>query len=307
MFSVIIPYYKKRQYIERCIDSVLQQTYRDYEIILVDDGSQDDISDLLASRYGGKVKLIVQQNQGVSAARNSGIAIASHEFIAFLDADDFWSPQYLHKNSQLIEKESDIKIIGSHYTRNIVKLEVIDEKLNYTRFVNYFNEALKNTYFFTSATIVHKHFFLTNEGFNSDIKRGEDLDVWFRAVASGGNAFFIQNTLVFYSDEDINQATKNQFKLSESLLFTMNDSFANLSESTNRKDLKIFADKFVRSRLLLYYFQKENHQDAKKILQKTAGGNFAVRIIYSLPFIVGNYLLSHNVTRKFILNIIKNG
>ena len=113
MFSIIIPYYKKRKYIERCIDAVFAQTYQDFEIILVDDGSQDDVAQLIEEKYSGKVHLIQQENQGVSAASNTGIAAATHDYIAFLDADDYWSPFYLAYNAEIINNETDVKIIGS--------------------------------------------------------------------------------------------------------------------------------------------------------------------------------------------------
>src|SRR5690606_699032 len=118
MFSILIPYYKKRKYIERCIDAILAQTYINYEIILVDDGSQDDIADMVNEKYSGKVTLIHQQHQGVSAARNKGIANATHDYIAFLDADDCWNPKYLEFVAKIIKENSNVKIRGSHYTRD---------------------------------------------------------------------------------------------------------------------------------------------------------------------------------------------
>lgn len=302
MFSVIIPYYKKRQYIERCIDSVLQQTYRDYEIILVDDGSQDDISELLASRYGGKVKLIVQQNQGVSAARNRGIAIASHEFIAFLDADDCWSHFYLAKNAELIGKENDVTIIGSHYSSNYLKIETVEQQLNYYRFENYFKEAIRNTYFFTSATIINSKFFKNNPGFNPALKRGEDIDVWLRTVASGGNAYYIENTLVYYSDEDENQATQTKFGLHQSILSVMRQEYI---KETNPIAFQDFTKIYMRKNMYPYFYDPDNHALAKSELRKIGYGNLFSKVLYSLPFSLGRKCIHNRLIRYYVKYLIK--
>ena len=92
--SVIIPTFNREQYITNAIDSVLDQNYRNYEIIVVDDGSKDNTRDIL-QRYGNKIKYIYQNNSGVSAARNRGIANSKGKWLAFLDSDDEWMTAYL--------------------------------------------------------------------------------------------------------------------------------------------------------------------------------------------------------------------
>lgn len=97
MISVIVPIYNAAKYLRRCIDSILHQTFADYEIILVDDGSSDD-SPKICDEYGACYKNIIvvhKQNQGASVARNTGIDIARGEFLCFVDADDSVSPDYL--------------------------------------------------------------------------------------------------------------------------------------------------------------------------------------------------------------------
>ena len=159
MFSVIIPYYKKRKYIERCIESVLNQTFKDFEIILIDDGSQDDIS-TVCKKYGEYVQLISQTNQGVSAARNAGITKAKNTYVAFLDADDYWSPFYLEYNHEVIINEDNVKILGSNYTRDKYNLETESVSVYYNVIQDYFSKQMfKSTLFFTSATIVNRSFF----------------------------------------------------------------------------------------------------------------------------------------------------
>ena len=293
MFSVIIPYYKKRKYIERCIDAVLAQTYQDFEIILVDDGSQDDVAQLIEEKYSGKVHLIQQENQGVSAARNTGIAAATHDYIAFLDADDYWSPFYLACNAEIINNETDVKIIGSHYTRNKSALELKNNGLDYFKFENYFKAAIRNTYFTSSSTIIKNIFFHNNPGFNSNLKRGEDIDVWLRAVASGGNAFYINNTLVYYSDEDSEQATSSIGAVENALVGTINEYYKNLMGKSDNPTFSHFVSKYVYFNLYPYYFNKNYHQKAKENLNRNRHYYFFLHLPYYLPLSLGEKIISN--------------
>ncbi len=305
MFSVIIPYYKKRKYIERCIDAVLAQTYQDFEIILVDDGSQDDVAQLIEEKYFEKVQLIQQENQGVSAARNTGIAAATHDYIAFLDADDYWSPFYLEKVAQIISQENDIKIIGAHYTRNKSALELTNKSLDYFKFENYFKAAIQNTYFTSSSTIIKNIFFHNNPGFNSNLKRGEDIDVWLRAVASGGNAFYIENTLVYYSDEDVHQATASIGNVEKTLVGVINEYYKPLIEKINNPDFSTFVSKYVYFNLYPYYFSTTNHNKAKINLKQNKHYYFFLHLPYYLPLSVGQKIVSNKKLNRYLRMYLK--
>ena len=305
MFSVIIPYYKKRKYIERCIDAVLAQTYQDFEIILVDDGSQDDVAQLIEEKYSGKVHLIQQENQGVSAARNTGIAAATHDYIAFLDADDYWSPFYLAYNAEIINNETDVKIIGSHYTRNKSELVIKNSNLDYFKFENYFKNAIRNTYFTSSSTIIRNVFFQNNPGFNSNLRRGEDIDVWLRAVASGGNAFYINNTLVYYSDEDSEQATSSIGVVENSLVGTINEYYKSMLGQSENNGFSHFVSKYVYFNLYPYYFNKNHHQKAKENLNNNRHYYFFLHLPYYLPLFIGEKIMSNKKTSRLLRLYLK--
>lgn len=118
-FSIIIPAYNVAQYIEECIESILNQDYDNYEIIVVDDGATDEtpkILDEIASK-SEKVRVIHQKNGGLSAARNSGIEAASGDYILFLDGDDFWSEKSFltEVNKKINEKNVDVVIYSYSY------------------------------------------------------------------------------------------------------------------------------------------------------------------------------------------------
>jgi hypothetical protein len=118
-FSVVIPLYNKEHYIEKTIQSVLDQTCTDYEVIVVDDGSKDNSLALARKFESDRVRVIPQENQGVSVARNTGILNANGEFICFLDADDEWRPDYLATVEQLTERYPESAIFVTAYAVNM--------------------------------------------------------------------------------------------------------------------------------------------------------------------------------------------
>jgi glycosyltransferase involved in cell wall biosynthesis len=305
MFSVIIPYYKKRKYIERCLDSVVNQTFKGYEIILVDDGSNDGISEVITSKYGSGVTVIQQENGGVSMARNAGINQAKFPYIAFLDADDFWHVEYLKNVSEVIERESDVKIIGTNYTRNKGIVESDSKELRYYKFENYFKRAVNNTMFFTSATVVCRSFFMDNTGFDPNLKRGEDTDVWIRAVASGGNSFYIKNALVYYSDEDENQATKSNAPIEKTLVGTINTLYQPLLQSVTDPEFSKFVSKYVYFNLYPYFFDVNNHLESKQNLKKNQHHYFLLDLVYWIPLSIGTCLVNSKRFNRYIRLYLK--
>jgi len=110
--SVVIPTYNYARYIREAIDSVLAQTYRDSEIIVIDDRSTDDTKGVV-SQYGPEIEYIRQENQGLSAARNTGIRNSKGEYIAILDSDDIWLPSKLEKQIKLFEANSELGLVYS--------------------------------------------------------------------------------------------------------------------------------------------------------------------------------------------------
>ena len=119
MISIIIPVYNVEKFLPQCIDSILAQTYKDFELILVDDGSPDGspaICDSYAQR-DERVRVIHQKNAGVSAARNNGIEHAKSEWISFVDSDDWVEPSYI-EDFHLDEDDADMIVQGLEYYDN---------------------------------------------------------------------------------------------------------------------------------------------------------------------------------------------
>jgi glycosyltransferase involved in cell wall biosynthesis len=298
MFSVIIPYYNKEKYIERCIASVSNQTFQDFEIILVDDGSNDNGCEIIKAQYANKITLISQTNQGVSAARNAGIKVAKYPFVAFLDADDCWHKQFLEKVKTVIDTEEDVKIIGTHYSRSKDFLSKKQESINYLQFENYFKLALRNTYFTSSSVVISKSFFDNNSAFNSILKRGEDIDVWIRVVQSGGNAFYITDTLSYYSDEDVFQATNTKHDLQQTLVGKINELYSSLKIESKNVDFNKFVSIYVYFNLYPYYYDTKYHESAKKALYSNEFKYYLLHLPYLMPLSIGKRILNSKVLKK---------
>lgn len=222
--SVIVPAYNVDQYIGRCIDSILSQTFTDFELILIDDGSKDcsgEICDAYANQYRN-IRVIHQNNQGQAAARNRGVAFAKSEWIAFVDADDLIHPQYLEilydalggTNARIsichafeasalpidfFEKQS-----GSYCLHTITEQRLTD-------WVNGSDKSVsKYAYWTVWGKLIHKTV-LEEHPFTLD-RIYEDNGVVFKWLYTAGEIVFCDNTLYFYY---VNSAgtTKSGYRL----------------------------------------------------------------------------------------------
>jgi glycosyltransferase involved in cell wall biosynthesis len=204
MVSVIIPVYNSAQCISRAIDSVLAQTVTDYEIIIVDDGSTDNTTDVIR-QYGSKVNYIHQDNAGVSVARNVGIAAAKGQWIAFLDADDEWLPSKLEMQMELLTRNPDLRWCGSNRYQSdgkrratVVNAEAIEEALREDGcFENYFIAARQGLCTVqASVVVIQRCIFERLGGFEPGRVHAEDFDMWLRIGHNYPKIGFIAEPLV---------------------------------------------------------------------------------------------------------------
>ena len=185
-FSVVIPVYNKEKEIKGTITSVLHQTFTDFEIILVDDGSTDNSISSIQDIQDSRIKIISQKNQGVSAARNTGIKNACSQYIALLDADDKWEQNYLEEQYKLIQKYPECKIFAVNYYYLYTSGKKVINKINHLN-INGEDGILKD-YFYIAATsqppicsssvVIQKRALEQINGFPIGIKSGEDLLTW---------------------------------------------------------------------------------------------------------------------------------
>ena len=187
--SVVIPAYNAARYIGRALDSVLAQTYKPDEIIVVDDGSTDDTADIVET-YSSQVRLIRRESAGASVARNSGINAAKSEWIAFLDGDDEWLPEKLQLQSQLLERNSQLvwataNFIYCHCGQNLHSQKLDEPKgqalLNERDFFeDYFDAFTKAAAGWTGTMIVRRSVLIEAGLFRPGQLRFNDEDMWWR-------------------------------------------------------------------------------------------------------------------------------
>lgn len=187
MISVIIPLYNKAASIATALDSILAQTYQDFEVVVVDDGSTDEGATIVEQYTNTRIRLIRQANAGVSAARNTGIAEAKGEYVAFLDADDEWMPEFLEKIVELQKEFPTCRAQATNYTFNSygVKSPTILRKMPFQGergvLTNYFEVAsCSHPPVWTSALCIERNLLQEIGGFPLGIKSGEDLLTWAR-------------------------------------------------------------------------------------------------------------------------------
>ncbi len=213
--SVIIPTYNRMHLIARAIDSVLAQTFTDYEIIVIDDGSKDDTQQILQT-YQTKIKYIFQDNQGISEARNRGIQESKGEYIAFLDSDDWWAPEKLTEQVKILNTHKNIGIVYSRMPIINEKGETIGMKPNGASGKN-FKELLEIWGDLPTSTVLTRRECFDKVGtFDKDLPPMEDIDMWLR-ISQFYDLYEIEGKTLAYYYRHGTQITANPIKVYEGL------------------------------------------------------------------------------------------
>lgn len=213
LISIVIPLYNKEQSITSTLQNVLKQTFQDFEIVIVDDGSTDHSVEEVNKVVDPRIRLIQQPNAGVSSARNRGIEEAKGEYIAFLDADDEWKPEYLETQYNLTQQYLDCSVFACNYEFRDIQGNVrstIIRKLPFTGeygvLSNYFEVAsCSHPPLWTSAVMVKKDAIRSVGGFPVGIKSGEDLLTWARLACRYIIAFARTSHVIYNLGEGYNK------------------------------------------------------------------------------------------------------
>ena len=259
--SIIIPTYNYAQYICEAIESVLNQTYKDFKIIVIDDGSTDNTKEVIKP-YLNKMKYIYQQNSGPSAARNRGIQEAKGEYIAFLDADDIWLPQKLELQIKFMEKEKEVGLIFSDMIlfneKGIIKNSFLKEKLFFNKlsikplsstekviYDNVFNALLQENFIPTNTVIVKKECFNKVGFFDKTLFSVEDRDMWLR-IGLFYDIGFINFPLVLTRFHETNISANQELALKSRLKV--------MKKFLNYSNLPIKSKKIIKQTINKIYF-----------------------------------------------------
>ncbi|MCC0176632.1 glycosyltransferase [Waterburya agarophytonicola K14] len=196
--SVIIPSYNCDRYLPEAIDSVLRQTYKNYEIIVIDDGSTDNTSAAIKP-YLAKIRYVYQDNQGVSAARNCGLALAEGELIAFLDADDLFLPDKLQQQVAVFEQHPDLAIVNSGYHVIQEDGEVVMDVERWHEIPDLTPEVwLLHKPVLPSVMMFRKEWLERVGGFDPRFSSSEDVEVVLRMVIQGCKAAWLTQITTCY-------------------------------------------------------------------------------------------------------------
>lgn len=184
--TVVVPLHNARSTIARCLESIRRQTFQDFEVVLVDDGSSDGGSDIAGCYLTDTDRLVRQENAGVSRARNRGISESRAKYVAFLDADDEWSPGFLEAVTALAHRYPEAGIFATGYRTVFRKGRAVEITLTTPEsdtqclVRDYFRRALGGTLIWTGCIMIPRSVFTTVGAFPENVPIGEDLDLWGR-------------------------------------------------------------------------------------------------------------------------------
>lgn len=283
-FSVIIPLYNKENQIENTLKSVLDQTFGDYEIIIVNDGSTDNGLEIAKNIRDSRIHILNQQNQGVSAARNKGIEHSKGTLIAFLDADDYWFPNHLEELSNLYKAFPHCGIYCSRYKIKTTSKHFSTPHFNgitenFSGIVsNYFysNRPFRVTW--TSSLAIPKEIIIKHGGFTVGVTNGQDFELWTKIgihekVVIGNKYTSLYNYHIPGSLAKNNIGTMklmdfNQFK----------------AEEEKNSDLKSFLD-IHRFFYAMLYKANHDYSQAKLYYDEIDKKNIGLlnQVLFSLP------------------------
>ena len=308
-FSVIIPLYNKAPYVRKTVESVLGQTFDDYELIIIDNGSNDGSNKIVAGFIDPRIRTVhLEENIGVSNARNKGVSLSTAPYITFLDADDWWEPTFLEEMRGLIERHPDAGIYGTGYyiVKNSKKrLAPIGVDENFTEGeINYCAVYTKTLCMpLTSISVaIPRAVFDESGGFKPHLKLGEDFDLWVRIALKHKVVFFNKPLSNYNQDVDITyRGTHNKRYDPDTFMTFYFDQFK--KEEEGNKDLKKLLDR-IRVYTLMNF--RKNNLFPKRVQHEIAKVDFnnvesIYKFYYKAPWRIVNIYC--NIMR--MLSLIK--
>ncbi|NNC51085.1 MAG: glycosyltransferase [Flaviramulus sp.] len=286
-FSVVIPLYNKEAFIETTIKSVLNQTFKDYEIIIINDGSTDKSLDIVKKINSNNISVYNNKNNGLSFSRNFGIKRSQANFIAFLDADDIWADNYLETIYNLVQLNKSNFVFA---TRTKVLKPKNNLSVSHKEFNAFFAKPISNHSLFRkyllnfSAIVIHKNVFDNVGYFKENINYGEDEDFAIRC--------FTNYELIYYNDPKAfyRQGFTNQLTTPNPNFKKQIPNFDSYLNEENKLVLKPYID-FIHYKLMVLFKMEKNSRLVKFYKQKIEVKNLNIfqKIKYYLPIEVFYY------------------
>ena len=246
--SVVIPSFNRINLLERAVNSVIQQTKDPYEIIVVDDGSDDRSSEMVKQKFGSVI-LFRQKNRGVSAARNKGIEISKGDWIALLDSDDEWKPNKLEKQINALNKDLDCFFSHTNETwiRNGIR---VNQGKRHKKYGGYIFDKCLDICRISPSSVLFKKSILEHVGlFDDDLHVCEDYDLWLR-ITLNHKILFIDEPLIIKYGGHSDQLSKNIDGIEVYRIRSLENLLRN--EKIKRDD-RLLATEMLLSKLNIYY------------------------------------------------------
>jgi glycosyltransferase involved in cell wall biosynthesis len=290
-FTVIIPLYNKEKYIENAIKSVLNQTFTDFNLLIINDFSTDKSVEIASKYISDTVEIIHhEKNAGLAAARNTGIKNSNSNYITYLDADDLWKPTFLESIFQLIQNFPEARIFGTNYEEvwdNIIKIphngsEIL--AIDFTGYINFFKINVKQGIYNHGSVCFHKEVFEKVGFYNEKINFSEDLDFNIRANYNFKLAYDNSVQMRYFMQ------TENQLTQSSLLNKTIPDFDTYENWAKTNSDLKKYLDfeRYVLGKRL----KKNNDLRWKKMIATidSRNLNWKQNVLLKMPSLVLNTL-----------------
>ncbi|SEQ83527.1 Glycosyltransferase involved in cell wall bisynthesis [Hyunsoonleella jejuensis] len=304
-FSVVIPLYNKGNYIKATLQTIVNQTFNDFEIIIINDGSTDNSREVVTHFSDSRIKLIDQENQGLSRARNAGIKNASGNYIALIDADDFWLPHHLKQLHNLIIDFPNAGLYSTGYT--LKKSEHIYHRAkfnglpdNFRGIVpNFFKHSLQNCIAWVGSVCFPKNVLDDVGYFDLDIFSEQDTDMYIKVALKYDVA--LDNTSIssiYNRTMDDNMSNFSQKRAIPKLLYT----YKHLEAKNSH--LKTYLD-YNRFSTIIYFKLSSNDTLAKQLIADVDFKNLnnLQRLLIRLPNSIVKFLFF--VKTKLKLNALR--
>ena len=286
--SVIIPTYNCAHYLEQAIESAMNQTYRDLEIIVLDDGSTDNTSEVVR-KYGTNIRYIRQANAGLPAARNRAIESSSGEFLAFLDSDDWWELSKLAKQVPLLEDDPQVGLVYTdlrvvHDDGEIIPSFLASRPLATSGYV--FDRLLQSG-FILPSTVLMRRVCLDQVGmFDESMRSHEDIELWLR-ICQKWKVALINEPLTHRRQGDANMTSNDNLKTEYSVkLFEKALRLPNLTnEQRTLMTEKLAGAYFSRG---WFHFSNGRMTECRKSFRQSLSGrksNPKVWVCYGVSFL----------------------
>ena len=272
MISIVIPLFNKEAFIAETLTSVLEQINASFEVIVVDDGSSDNSFTIAKSFENEKVTVVSIPNGGVSVARNKGISLSKYDWIAFLDADDWWDKNFLSEMVQAINENPTEKVFASGRSRvflntveryqnkflpSFEKTDIIDYIKVISRFLPPVN---------SSNVVINKKTIIEAGLFKEVQKRHEDHDLWLR-ICCNNKVVFVNKNLSFYRKDVVNSGSQGIYAADDFINYMQ--TIESVKEQLENERLVYFKKYYNRFILLTFikFEGKYSNAEAKNVFQ----------------------------------------